>query len=1120
MTTSLIHRFILVFLAVLISCPLVAQEITGNITGAVVDSSGAAVPNANVTVTSTERGLVLRTLQTNEAGLYSATLLPVGTYSVTVEAAGFRKAKRDGIELDANAKYTAGFRLQVGDVTQEVTVVAPEVQVELQTAQLSGVISGTQVRELALNNRHFAQLVALQPGVSANLSDQIYLGTTNPSGGNNLVALAVNGTRQSQNNWTVDGADNVDRGTNITLQQYPSIDAIEEIKIVRSPYSAEFGRAGGGQISVITKSGTNELHGSAYEFLRNDKLNANNFFNNLNNVVRPPLRYNDFGYTVGGPAYIPDLYDGRNKTFFFFSEEFRRVINYNASNVQVPTLNERQGIFANPVCTALSADFSTCAATGTTVTNISPLAQAYVKDIFSKLPAPTNGNNLFVPLRGVFNARQEIVRIDHNIGQKLSLSGRYLHDSIPTIEPGGLFTNNFTPGVATTQTNSPGRSLVIRGTSSFSSTLFNEAVWAWSRGGIVSHPIGLAAKVNSPDIKPTLVFQGNPDRVPTVAFTGGFASVSSFGPYDNFSYNHAISDNVTKMVGRHSLKFGAQLNIYRKSENQLADNAGGFTITNTPRPAANVTAQQSWAYFLLGNVSTYTQVSQDLTADLRSKTFEAYLHDDIKVRPNVTLNLGVRYSNFREPTDAGGLLTNFVPVRFDPAKAFQIDPANGNRIANTGDPLNGVIQGGKNSPFGEKVARENNHNFGPRIGLAWDPFGNGKTSVRAGYGLFYDATLVGSLEQNITANPTASFTSLSISNTRLDNPSAGSPTVSLAPASLRVWDPNYKDPYVQQWSLDIQRQIMSDATFSVGYVGSKGTHLIGIVDINQVPPGAAAAAGLVPAGGYITSGIRPRLNALRPYRGFNAINAIVSAFNSNYHSLQTTFNKRFGKSGNAGLAYTWSKNLTDNGSDRSNAPQNTYNWHAEYARATLDRRHVLTVSYVYPLSFLPNSSSPLKYALGGWELSGIFTYNSGLPLTVTSSLGNDPGGLGSVNNAASAAGVRPDLIGDPNAGSDIRTINKWFNTAAFAEVPVGVVRPGNAGRGILDAPGIVRWDFSLFKQFPIRERAHIQLRGEAFNVLNHANFNAPTVALGNANFGRILGARDPRQIQIAAKLVF
>src|ERR1041385_479270 len=270
-----LHRFAFVCMVALIPSFAFAQEVTGNITGTVLDSSGAAVPNARITVTATAQGTVVRELNTNEVGFYAATLLPVGAYSVSVEAPGFRKQRRDNIVLDANAKKPADFRLQVGEVTQEVSVDAAPLQVELQTAQVGGVISGTQVRELALNNRHFAQLVALQPGVSSNLSDQIYLGTTNPAGGNNIVGLAINGTRQSQNNWTIDGADNVDRGSNITIQQYPSIEAIEEIRIVRSPYSAEFGRVAGGQVSVITKSGTNDWHGSAYEFVRNDKLNAN-----------------------------------------------------------------------------------------------------------------------------------------------------------------------------------------------------------------------------------------------------------------------------------------------------------------------------------------------------------------------------------------------------------------------------------------------------------------------------------------------------------------------------------------------------------------------------------------------------------------------------------------------------------------------------------------------------------------------------------------------------------------------------------------------------------------------------------------------------------------------------
>jgi len=1095
-----------------------AQEVTGNIVGAVVDSSGAAVVNAKVSVLATDRGIIVRSMQTNESGQYSATLLPVGNYSVTVEVAGFKKANRSGLEVHAADKITADFSLEVGEVTQEINVEATSNQVELQTAQQAGLLTGTQVRELPLSSRHFAQVLALQPGVSSNISDSIYVGTTNPTGGNNTVGFSVNGARQSQNNWTIDGADNVDRGSNITIQQYPSIDAIEEIKIVRSPYSSEFGRGAGGQISVITRSGTNDLHGSAYEFFRNDKLNANNFFNNVNSNPRPPLRWNNFGYTVGGPVFVPKLYNGRNRTFFFFSQEYRRVISYNASNVQLPTLDERQGIFANPVCVVISADGSTCSETSTRITNINPIARQYITDIFSKLPAPTNGNNLFVPLRGTYNARQEIIKIDHTFGTMLALSGRFLHDTIPTQEPGGLFTNNFSPGIATTKTDSPGRSLVIRGTSALSPTFYNEASWAYSRGGIFSTPIGLAARANSPTINPALPFPGNPDRVPTIAFTGGYAGVSSYGPYNNFSYNHAFYDNMTKALGRHTLKFGAVFNLYRKNENQLADNAGGFSFSNNPRPAANVVLQQAWANFLLGNVANFTQVSADLTSDIRAKSFEAYIQDDFRLRPNFTLNLGVRYSAFRQPTDANGLLTNFDPAAFDPAKAFRIDPVTGNRIAGTGDRFNGVIQGGRNSRFGDKVARENNFDFAPRIGLVWDPFSKGRTAIRAGYGIFYDTILTGVLQQNIGTNPTSSFTSVAIPNTQFANPGGGTAAVALAPPALRGVDVNFQTPYNQQWSMDIQHQLPGDAIITVGYVGSKGTNLPGVIDRDSLPAGFAAAAGFTPATGYLTSANSPRLNALRPYLGYRSVNVIETAFNSNYNSLQTSFNKRFGKSGVMGAAYTWSKSLTNNASDRSNAPQNAYNVQADYGPSALDRKHVFTANYVYPLPFLQGSKSLLGYVLGNWEVLGTVTYNSGLPLTVTSALGNDPGGLGIIGT--SAAGPRPDAIGDAEAGSDIRTIQKWFNTGAFAEVPLGSNRPGNSGRGILRAPGIVRWDASLFKTFPIAERMKVQLRGEAFNVLNHTNFNAPTTALGNANFGRILSARDPRYIQVAAKFIF
>jgi hypothetical protein len=649
-------------------------------------------------------------------------------------------------------------------------------------------------------------------------------------------------------------------------------------------------------------------------------------------------------------------------------------------------------------------------------------------------------------------------------------------------------------------------------------TLVNEAGWAWSRGGIFSQPIGLVAERNSPNIRVNRPFPSTMGRVPSLSFQGGLSPITSFGAYDNFSYNHNIFDNVTKVVGRHTLKFGGQVHIYRKQENAVGNNAGTFTFANTPRPSNAVTLQQAWANFLLGNALQYQQVSLDFAPDIRSYTFEGYIQDDFRIRPNLTLNFGLRYSNFRQPFENNGILTNFDPRAFDPSRAFQIDPTNGNRIPGTGDTFNGIITGGENSRFGDKVGRENNLDFAPRFGFAWDPFSSGKTSLRGGYGIFYDTTLVGVLQQNIGANPTRAFTNVIIPNARLDNPAGGTATVPLGPPALRATDTNYQTPYLQTWSFDIQRELGWQSLFTIGYTGSKGTNLIGIIDMNQVRPGLAYDAGLVPPGQVVSGGITARLNALRPYRGYNSINTIQSWFNSNYHGLQVGFQKRFAGTGLVNLAYTWSKSLTDNGSDRASAPQNTYAWKDDYALSPLDRRHVLTIAYNYDLPFFQGQRNFWGYTLGGWQLSGIVTYNTGLPVTVTTGTGLDPAGLGSINNAGSAAGGRPDVVGNPFQGDGLKTVARWFNTAVFREPAPRTV--GNAGRSIIEAPGIVRWDSSIFKNIPLNERFRLQLRGEAFNVLNHANFNAPNTVFGNPNFGRILGARDPRNLQLAAKIIF
>src|SRR6266481_2445022 len=365
----MMRRLFVLLLAVGLSAGLCgvawAQEITGQIRGIVTDASGATIANATVTITNMDRNLVLRTVETNSAGEYVAPFLPVGRYSVAVEAKGFKKFLKNDIELNVSDRLTVDAALQAGAVTETVTVEAEPLQVNLQNVAVEGLISGTQVRELPLNNRNYEQLVTLQPGVTSNAADQVYVGTTNPQGAVNIVSFSIDGNRQSQNNWTIDGADNVDHGSNITLLVYPSVDAIAEFKIERSNYSPEFGRSASGQINVVTRSGASTFHGGLYEFFRNDAFNANSFINNRNGTARPVLRYNDFGGTIGGPFFIPGVYNtNKEKTFFFFSEEVRRVTTpVTPPNAIVPTDLERQGIFQFPVCT--SATTTPCTTTGT-----------------------------------------------------------------------------------------------------------------------------------------------------------------------------------------------------------------------------------------------------------------------------------------------------------------------------------------------------------------------------------------------------------------------------------------------------------------------------------------------------------------------------------------------------------------------------------------------------------------------------------------------------------------------------------------------------------------------------------------------------------------------------------
>jgi hypothetical protein len=1138
----LLSALFVVMALLAVSGPLRAQDITGSIAGTVKDPSGAVVADATVTITNMDTGLRVRTGRTNGYGEYSAPLLQIGHYSVTIEAPGFKKFIQKDIQLNVNDKLTVNCTLQVGGPQENVVVEANPVQVELQSATATGVVSGTQIRELSLNTRNYEQLVTLVPGVaSSQISDQIAVGNFTPVG-TNVVTFSINGARTSTNNWTVDGADNVDRGSNLTLLSFPSVDAIEEFKVVRGAYDPEFGRGGGSQINVVTRSGTSLFHGGGYEFFRNDVLTANNFFSNRAGVARPALRYNNFGWTLGGPVTIPSVYNkNKDKTFFFFSQEFRRIISYANPTDNVPTASERAGTFAHTVCVAFNAN-GTCATTGTQIAAISPVAQQYLKDIWSNVPPSNDATDphlLHLAIRSLFNYREELLKVDHVFSPRLTLSGKYLHDSIPTTEPLGLFNgtgnNASLPGVTNTQTNSPGHNYTIRATATLKPTLLIDAGYGYSYGAIVSRLTGIATPAGSPDVKVPLLFSSTLNRIPSISFTAGPTGFGVVSPYNDFNTNHSTFGNLTKIWGKHTIKAGGLYYHYEKNENSGNGNQGIFTVNTAGQPTAgNIAFERAWANFLLGRVSNFRQDSVDLTAIIRTNQMEFYGQDEFRLKSNMTLTYGVRYSLFRQPTDANNKLSNFDPRAYDPNQApcitaaglIDINAATCPRAANF-NRLNGFVIAGRNSPYGDKVSNEDNKNFAPRIGLVWDPWRNGKTAVRAGYGMFYDSILFGNAENDVFLNP-AFAPQVNIPNTTLDSPAnAATAPPSANPPRVRAFIASpYHTPYLQQWSLDVQRDVGRGFLLDVGYYGSKGTHLIGVMDINQPQPGAyltkipqcsaTVTKNCVQPGAFITGATTPLLNQIRPFLGYSGIDAIEPIFNSNYNSMQVNVQKRFRGSSMINVAYTWSHNLTDNQTDRSTAPQDSYCIHCDYGPSQQDRRHVFITNFVYELPYYKTQGGVVGHLLGGWELSGIVTFQSGLPFTVSSPFDADPSGQGCLGPSPCA--VRPDLVADPNAAP--HTLLNWFNATAFAPPPAGQTFNGTSGRGVVRGPGFGRWDTSLFKNIRITERVNSQFRVEAFNVFNHTNYNTVNTSMSSTTFGQVTGARDPRIMQLGAKLNF
>jgi hypothetical protein len=1139
--------FLAVCAAVLcLSAAGLAQELAATLTGTVTDPSGAVVMGATVVAHSDDTAVDSPAATTTSTGSFNITHLRAGRYTVTVKNAGFQVFVAKDVILNVAETHTLDVRLTAGQVSQTVEVTAEDTPIQTTTAEQSGTVTGEQMHELALNNRNFEQLVLLQPGVANQLGDEPGFGLSSNT------TISINGARAGANNWTVDGADINDSGSNGTLLNTPSVDSIQEFTLKRSNYDASFGRSGGGQVVVATKSGSNQFHGTGYEFNRNDYYNAN-LPGNAGNPT-PIERYNDFGFTIGGPLFIPHLYHPeKNKTYFFWSEEWRHASTPGQSFITVPTAGQLSGIFTTPITVAPAGCVTSSGGTYT----ISPAcysqnAAAYLNTFMKNYPAGASGQ-VEEPFSSLNNFRQDIIRLDQNVGDKVNVFARYMQDSVPQNFPFGLWGTPNYPGADVISLNAPGRNLVVNATANISSKVVNEVEFADSWGAINA---SLSGFENSPSFVSQLTnktaYQDPYGRAPNVAIAGYTGLSNGNGPYFERNIDKNIFDNLSIQHGNHTIRVGVTAMWMTKTENATA----GFATFNF---GSGVNGNDPFANFLLGQADSYSQPSKDTIPDLHYTNFETYVQDDWRLTPRLTVNLGIRYSYFPSPTDSKNTLVNFDPQKYISANAPIIvtSPAAPNgqfASGNAATYANGLIfptgatcsaaqaiaSLAACSPYGGRVNPSSNNNWGPRIGLAWDPLGNAKWAVRAGFGIFYDRTLNGIWEQNAFSDPplvqTTTVTNNGTSSLNLfDNYQVGSVAPApLGPSALTTTGagglnqpPVFKVPSYQNYNVSLQHELMSNTVVELAYVGTKGTHLLGDININQ-PTVATREA-------------NPQLgvNAIVPYVGFGPITDRAPVFTSNYNSLQASLNRRMSHGLAVGVAYTWSKLLTTNPLDRALIAYDTYNLKQSYGLSSLNTPQIFSLNYMYEEPFFKNQRG-LGWVLGGWELSGIISIQSGQSQIITQE--NDPWALVTTNSSTLSCTISPTQLTcplypggiglpsavPPNQGvradrvpgvstSGPKTLTEFFNTAAFT---TAVGHFGTSAPGAVLGPGFQRWDTSLFKNVRFGERVNLQLRLEAFNTFNHTSPNSVQTDVNSSSFGAVNGYHIPREVQIGAKITF
>jgi hypothetical protein len=1115
-----------------------AQASASSISGTVTDTSSAAIAGAKVTITNQATG-VSHTETTDSSGFYSAEGLSVGQYKIDVSKAGFRESITNGIQIDPGQRRANNVRLEVGSATSEVTVTANAVQVNTESSESGGTISSEQIDNLMLNGRNFQTLAIAIPGVSStNAADA--LGGGGLEGGTTLV---VNGNSVEYTTYTIDGVYNMNSGNLANINILPVVDGIAEFSVLKDSYSAKYGFAGSGQVVVETKSGSETFHGSAWDYLRNNAFDAFNYFS----TSTPALHQNIYGYTLGGPVMIPKLFNTNRsrKTFFFASNQWQAISAGSVIRAAVLPQAMRGGDFSNsPTLSGdltldahsqslLASEGRTNCITGPKTLNSACLDPVAVGLLNAYVPLPNNPSGGF---QNYINQDPQVTsqidyqyRLDHQINKNNLLIGRIMYEQVLNSFPNDAWSgtpyNTVTDAYYTTGFNG-----TVRVQSTITPNLMNTAGVAETddrphillRKGGGTMPAGLSIIQSFPDA-PTL------NRIPNISIAEGWAG-NGVGsqPISASDGEGLVTDDVSWIRGRHVLQGGALYMFGIKRQTVFTNPQGsfGFSGAHTGDPAAD---------YMLGLDSSYSQASTEREGAFHYRQGEAYLQDDWKVTPRLTLNLGVRWIYFSNDSVSGDQVSSFNPSLFNASQAPVVTPTGAFIVNGTNQPLtssgtpanllNGLIFAGQNGvPHGFFIPKKTN--FGPRVGFAYDLSGRGTTSLRGGYGIGYSRVPVAVIYYAFGQNPPYNQ-SANILNSLLSNGTAGGTAVAPTPQNLNAVPLSFTPTQIHSYSLTLEHQVKTNLVAVLAYAGSQTRHLTSGIgggnDINwplqvtapSIPTSSTndCLAGQTASASYdfdpCLNGGKSSSDYTRPYQGYSTINDQYDEGTANYNALQSSVNYRAGAS-QFSLAYTWSKALATvaghgagSTTSQGSGPQNPRNWAAEYGPPSYDFTNDVTATWVYAVPYFAHSSKPVKLTLGGWSVGGLFLHQSGFALSPGMSL------------STQGLAARPDQLAPYHK---VGKLSEWFDTSAFTAPAYGFY--GNARNGTIRGPGYTSFNISLYKTFPIHDRLALQVRAEAFNALNHPNFRSVDTGLGDGSYGQVNSAGDPRIMEFAMKLNF